>query len=197
MEKIMKLAKIFNVCLIIMQVANIIVMVLLSAMFIFNSLLFKGGGSTLPSVSCTLGGIKLLFADFLPQKGNYVIEVLIPFLICVINIVLILFGISLFKKIIKPMREGTSPFVAGISKYINQLGIVVLSGYILKVVADYFTNLQTADTLRKVFPKTLITDITTRPDINISPIAIILLVFLIASIFKYGEKLQQESDETL
>lgn len=197
MDKIMGLAKKLNVLLVIMQVATIAMLVITYLVLMFEWRLFKDVGSGFTGDFLSIGGINFSFAKPLPQDGNFVLGIMIPFVVTTIDIIIVLIGISIFKKIIRPMREGISPFVAGISKYINQLGIVILVGYIVKLSANYYTNLQTVSVLKKVIPKTVVTEITTKPDINLFPIAIILLVFLIASIFKYGEKLQQESDEML
>lgn len=107
-------------------------------------------------------------------------------------------GIKELRLIIAPMKEG-HPFEEGISKRLKRLGWLVLIGGGLSELA-----LMTSRSLQmqlipldKLFNTAYISSVHSNHVYGLSFLLIALLLFFLGYIFRYGEELQKESDETL
>ena len=108
------------------------------------------------------------------------------------------YGIRLIRQLLRSMKEGR-PFDNNASKTIQHLAWVVLTGGIVNAVirmiamgieirAIYFSTL---------FHSAAITGYNIDYTLDIGFIVTALILFLLSYIFRYGEELQRESDETL
>lgn len=107
------------------------------------------------------------------------------------------YGVRMFRKVLEPMKTGR-PFDSFSSKNIRKLGVFVIIGgiavNICKFIAGYM-EYSLCD-INKVFNTEVVS---ISPDFNFEFgfIIIACVLFLLAHVFSYGEKLQTESDETL
>ena len=147
----------------------------------------------------TLGNISVILKDtgeteLSAIKGS--LEMLmIPALII---IVVCWYGIRMFRKVLKPMKEGT-PFEKSSSKNIRKLGVFVIIGGILINICNTIASALEYKLCRMndVFNMDVISSINVNYDFDIAFIFVALVIFLLAHVFSYGEALQVESDETL
>ncbi len=116
----------------------------------------------------------------------------------IITSAVIWYGLKVLRNIISPMKQGL-PFTEGISAQMKKLAAVTLIGgaalEITKALEAYFEF--AAYDWTAVFDTSRITDIAYGYEMNGAFIVIALILFFLAYIFKYGEQLQKESDETL
>lgn len=103
-----------------------------------------------------------------------------------------------FREIIAPMKEGR-PFETGISEKIRKLGwTILIAGSIsegCRILANVFELM--AYDLRFITSQSAVASITYNYSINLWFVIAALLLFFTSYIFRYGEILQIESDETL
>jgi len=123
---------------------------------------------------------------------------IIIFLIAIIMLMVGWYGIRLLRMVLAPMKEG-KPFETGIPTNIRRLAWVTLigggTGEICKLIGS--TSAIKAYDLSLIFSNTSIANITINYIFGCGFIVIAVVLFLLSYIFRYGESLQQESDETL
>lgn len=100
------------------------------------------------------------------------------------------FCIFMVRKILKPMKEG-NPFDGTTSKNTFILGRCVSGGYIAAFAISKLMFFLTASVLPEYLQPNMV------QNIDLTGLIPILLIFLIGYIFKYGEELQMQVDETL
>lgn len=102
--------------------------------------------------------------------------------------VILMIGIKLVRRIMVPMKEGR-PFEEGISEVIKKFGHFVLAATIIGTFIHFL--LDTAFIAMGAEPEPL--------PVSISGEGIFaaLVIYLISYIFRYGEELQKQADETL
>lgn len=116
-----------------------------------------------------------------------------------IGMIVVLVGIKMLREIIAPMKEG-GPFVEGISLKMRNFGIFTLVagvvGNILELVMWHIAQriLFSAVTVPEIYAQDL--RMNYEYVIDGSYIVFALFIFLLSYIFKYGEELQKQSDET-
>ena len=102
------------------------------------------------------------------------------------------------REILVPMKEGR-PFASGISERIRRLAFTVLIGggiaEICRAVGSVF-ELKAYD-LDKIFANPALANISYRYDISLWFVVVALILLFLSFVFRYGEELQRESDETL
>lgn len=116
---------------------------------------------------------------------------------CITTLIYI-YGIVVFRRIIKPMKEGR-PFNTGSGKKIKKLGYVVIAGGLINSLLDFFNSIFFARAIdfHALFSNPDIVAVNINSNLNLTFIAIAAIILLVSYIFEYGEALQQESDETL
>lgn len=116
-----------------------------------------------------------------------------------IGMIVVLVGIKMLREIIAPMKDG-GPFVEGISLKMRNFGIFTLVagvvGNILELVMWHIAQriLFSAVTVPEIYAQDL--RMNYEYVIDGSYIVFALFIFLLSYIFKYGEELQKQSDET-
>ena len=106
--------------------------------------------------------------------------------------------LHLLHKIFAPMAE-TMPFDGSVSVNLRKLGwlslIAVIAYFMLGGLAAML-ELRMYD-LHQLFAADLVTNVSLQHSTNFSMLLIPAMVFLLSYVFKYGEELQKQSDETL
>lgn len=108
------------------------------------------------------------------------------------------FGILILRSILRPMKEG-KPFDTAVSVNLRKLGVLIfiggVSAYVLKTgLSSLFYRAFDVGTILN--PET-VTGYKMVYSFDLMWLIAGLLVFLLSYVFKYGEELQKQSDETL
>ena len=107
-------------------------------------------------------------------------------------------GLHLLHKIFAPMVEA-KPFDGSVSANLKKLGwlslIAVITYFMLGGLAAML-ELRMYD-LNQLFASDLVTNVSLQQSVNFSMLLIPAVIFLLSYVFKYGEELQKQSDETL
>ncbi len=196
MDKIIKTSKtICAVLKVLFWVAAAISVASLIAIVVV--LFFKGDTITFDGVSVILGNYSLLLDQ------EYSLNQFTP-LLCITFANIALFGvlscytIRILLTMFKPMSQG-KPFSAAISSALKKLAYVVLIFGIIEIILKITTNLAFYDAVD--IPSLFNADRVKACSISLvsdgSFIVWFFILRLFSYIFKYGEALQQLSDETL
>ncbi|MDE5679731.1 MAG: DUF2975 domain-containing protein [Lachnospiraceae bacterium] len=115
-----------------------------------------------------------------------------------ISLAICVYGIRLIRKVLEPMKEGR-PFDKGISETIKKLAWVALIGGAIIQVCGSITKIAEikAYDFSAFFAETVVTGLSFNGMIDCSFVVTACVLFLLSYVFRYGEELQQESDETL
>lgn len=107
--------------------------------------------------------------------------------------------LTVLRRILEPMKEGR-PFETDVSDNIRRLATAVLAGGILSYAAQtasgFFFRPQ-YDALRELFKEGVVDHITVTYSFSLNFVFAALVLYLLSYIFRYGEELQRQSDETL
>lgn len=115
-----------------------------------------------------------------------------------IDIILTCIGIRVVRKILKPMKEGR-PFETRVSDSLRTLARIVLFGSIAIFVLKTLSNiliLQSVD-FSQFFNQDVVSGMTVKVNFDLSNLLFAGVLYLLSYVFRYGEELQRESDETL
>ena len=106
--------------------------------------------------------------------------------------------IRAIRKILAPMKEGL-PFQDTISKNLMTLGWLVIVDGVLSLVLEFFSShiIFSMYDMKALFLSEKITSVTTSYQFNLTFVLYALVLMGLACIFRYGQELQQLSDETL
>lgn len=197
--KIMRTASVVDTILKILQgllVAGFIVcLIFIPLMAIFGEKMVASA-STLD-----LGVIKLQLAggstDYLNMSS---FKLCIIGMLAVVAVILAVgwYFIRVLRRILVPMKEGR-PFEAGVSQKINKLGWIALIGGAFTQAAGCAASileLKSYD-LDAIFSSEAIKSYNFNFSIGLGFVIVALVLFFLSFVFRSGEKLQQESDETL
>ena len=174
--------------------------VIVSAIFIPLTLIL-GRKIVADASSLELGVVTLKLAGdasaFL-DEGNLKVSI-VCVLICLILIsAAAWYCIRVLREILIPMKEGR-PFARGISAKIRKLAWTVLIGGGVAemggVLAEVFET--RAYHLERLLNMDRIASVAYHFDVDLWFLAVALVLFFLSFIFRYGEELQREADETL
>ena len=115
-----------------------------------------------------------------------------------VTIAVVWYGLKIAKDILRPMREG-NPFTVSVSKKIRSLARLELIGGILTIALQSISSYQMASDLDvlALFREGVVDHIRITSSFDVNFIFIAFILYLLSYVFKYGEELQQLSDETL
>lgn len=121
--------------------------------------------------------------------GSFIVAVLLVFTCLAIRIV---------RNILEPMSKG-KPFSDTVSKNLHKLAVVsLLAGAFYEIsLMLHMTLTYNSFHLEKMFNSELVSSFTLKYNINFWFILVFVILQLMSYVFKYGEELQQLSDETL
>lgn len=147
----------------------------------------------------TLGSVKLGIVPELAPSVTYTnIRFYAGMLMVFLLTFLMLYGVKIARKILKPMKEGL-PFDESISKNLKNLGTLTLIGgglwSITKLVID--TTTFKAYHISELFRPEIVTSVELSASLDTTFLLIAAVFFLLSYIFQYGAELQKLSDETL
>ncbi len=197
--KFMKTTRIVDRILGILQVLVIIVGIAAAVLIpivlmIQDTTFFSVTEIDLGNASLTLSEAADQYVDFALVKRSVFVMFASGIIICPIYY----YGIGLIRNVLEPMKEG-QPFLAGVSDNIRKLAWVVLVGGLLDEgfsMIGYAVDVAAYD-LTKLFDGSVVTGLTLNHTISANFLLTAVLLFLLSYVFRYGEQLQKESDETL
>lgn len=203
MEKLKKLSKVMNVVfkLVLLYAVVQFVMRLVNLGTNQIALLMEHQGADVVKLSCfDIGDFKLHFLKEQKMETKYFIEgIILEFSAAVLSLVEHVFLVYIFGKLLKPMTQGL-PYDGTVSKTLRAFGV----GYILMGVAEnvisYFQTARASHMLKefkRIFLPVTLTDTEVQFSINVGFLFIGVMIFLFSFVFRYGEDLQVQADETL
>lgn len=210
MEKLKKTAVVIDT---ILKVVSIIVIVGMVILLISDVLLLAIGPMNIENGDLTyrIGGVNIHLADgvdnetieeygldsFALSGYQFVKSFLMASAGGIVGMAVVLVGIKMLREIIAPMKVG-GPFVEGISLKMRNFGIFVLIAGVIGGAVQFAMSMVVQEIYNSVMVQEYITrDVMVENVIDGSFIVFALFIFLLSYIFKYGEELQKQSDETL
>lgn len=195
-NKIQKSAKTIDIILKVCFWASIAMSVL--CVVIFAIMLMGVSDGAAPSM-LTLGSVTLDLADeYLPNKGMTNLFTISSIVTLVLGVITLCIGIKIVRNILKPMREGTF-FSGEISKNVKNLGtFIIVAGSVWSIVPVIFESIiLNMYPVKELFAEGAVTGMTVEYHFDLTFIVVAMVVYLLAAIFRYGEELQKQADETL
>ncbi len=200
MEKLMKTSKtvdtILKVVYKILQVGGIIIFVGVGICLIAGAL-----GQLPPAelTSVSFGDVELIFAE--PQivdNSFMAIEMGTTLVMALIAIAVTCYLIKVLRKVLVPMTAG-QPFDGTVSTNIKKLGItIIVSGIIIDLIEVIGSNLAFyMYDISELFLSENIGKVMINGEIGLGNVLVGVLVIMLSYVFRYGEQLQQQADETL
>ncbi len=181
------LAKIASVCCIVSGVAIVIAAVLLYAF---------GNASAVDFTGLTLGQFTFALADSSTEvvRSVFLCEMLPALVILIFGYIII----RIICRILAPMKEG-QPFDTSVSANLRKLCWLTLAGGALSQVLTAVCTalLYSRHDLGNLFLNEHITHVTLDVKMDLTFVVLALIWYMLSCIFRYGEVLQQQSDETL
>lgn len=137
------------------------------------------------------------FRDFL-DMGSIKLSIIVMLVSALITCAVAWYCLKKLREIMVPMKDGR-PFEAGVGSQIRRLAFTVLIGggiaEVCRTVANAF-EVKAYD-LSKLFNPDVVKGISFDYDISLWFVVVALVLLFVSYIFRYGEDLQRESDETL
>lgn len=158
-----------------------------------------GDKAMIEASSLTLGPATFNLAEGFRPDAKYasgLIFSMIP--VMALGVATVIIGLNIIRSILAPMKEGV-PFDGTMSKNIRKLGwFSLISGGVWSIITIIFESLMlVVYDFEKIFIGDAITDIVIESDISLDFIIVAAVIFLLSYVFRYGEALQQQADETL
>ncbi len=198
-EKLIKTAKTSYTIVNILQkfmIAAIVLIVLAAAVIVFAS----NAGAPIVYNSLNIGNISLELSDSYSQNyiGNP--RMLAVLLSAAASAAVLYYGFSVLKTILRPMKEGR-PFDTSVSSGIRKLGYTVLFGGLIQQFTEFLTDRlflsSNLEMIQNLFKEGAVQHIQINSSFSLDFVFAALLLFLLSYVFRYGEELQEQSDETL
>ena len=148
-----------------------------------------------------LGGLNIVLAgdyhNYLDLSGIKM-SIIIVLITAIISCAVAWLCLRKIRDILSPMKEGR-PFEEGISKNIRQLALIILVGGGIAEAGGAIGQVFTikAYNLATLFNNAAIDHATYDYNFSLWFIIVALILFFLSYVFRYGEELQKESDETL
>jgi len=200
MEKLMKTSKtvdtILKVVYKIMQVAGVILLVSIG-ICIIAQFVDKLPMAELTSVS--VSDVELIFKEpIMIESSKAVIEMVATLAVALLVIGITCYMIKLLRKVLAPMIVG-QPFDGTVSKNIKKLGIaVIVNGLAIDIAESVMSSLAFyMYDIADLILSDNINKIMVNSEISLDSVLVGVLVIMLSYVFRYGEQLQQQADETL
>ena len=145
-----------------------------------------------------LDTIKLQLNRSIPVSGTLKSAVSVILLLAVICCGVIAYGLQLLRNILAPMKDG-NPFNNAVSLNLRKLGwLTVIGSVVYSVISAISLHfISGLYDLTALFKEGSIDAITVNYHYDVTFLIVAALLFLLSYIFRYGEELQRQSDETL
>ena len=200
MEKLMKTSKtVDNILMIaykLMQVAGIILLVSIG-ICIIAQFVDKLPMAELTSVS--VSDVELTFKEpMLIDSSKAVIEMVVTLVVALLVIGITCYMIQLLRKVLAPMIVG-QPFDGTVSKNIKKLGIaVIVNGLAIDIAESVMSSMAFyMYDIAELILSDNISKIMVNSELSLDSVLVGVLVIMLSHVFRYGEQLQQQADETL
>lgn len=197
MEKISKISatvdKILKICYWLFIIASSIV-VLAFGIFSITNIPIEG------TWTLGLGNVDLELAEHVVENTQIIrVEMISTIIFMIILATFTCYGIKLLRNILAPMIK-KQPFVGTVSGNLKKLGWVLISGSIVFGITQCVMTkiIYSVFDITSLFISDNVVDITVNYQIaDVKAILTGVLLLLLSHVFCYGEKLQQQDDETL
>lgn len=200
MEKLVKTARVLDVFL---KIAGVFTLVIAIILVVFDMLLltFSACGTLGVEdgviIGATVGGARLTLASGVEgDVYEFVKTYTMMSVSAVVMLIIAYIGIRMFRKILVPMKEG-APFAEGISRQVWRFGIFTLIAGIAGSIVQFALSFAVGAMFDALSESGSLTVDTEYYGIDGGFILIAAIVLMLSYIFKYGEELQKQSDETL
>lgn len=201
MEKLIRTSHILDKLFKVIRCIDIVIGIICIPLLIISFVLPENFYTDMADAANTLiwlDTIKLQLNQSLPLSGTLKAAVSAALILAVVGCGIIAFGLQLLRNILTPMKEG-KPFDNTVSTNLRKLGWLTVIGSIAYSVIStlslhFISNLYDLTTL---FIDGSVDGIMVNYRYNIAFLIVAALLFLLSYIFRYGEELQQQSDETL
>ena len=201
MEKLIKksciLDKLFKVISCITIVVGVICIPLLIVSFILPESWYADMADTANTL-IWMDTIKLQLNRSVPVSGTLKPAVSVMLLLAIIGCGVIAYGLQLLRNILAPMKDG-DPFNNAVSLNLRKLGwLTVIGSVVYSVISAVSLHfISGLYDLTALFKEGSVDGITVSYHYNAAFLIVAALLFLLSYIFRYGEELQRQSDETL
>lgn len=174
--------------------------VIVCAIFIPLTLIF-GQKVVANADSVSMGGVQLhLIGDpaVYLDLANLKFSIVAMLVAAIFTLAASWYCLRVLRRILVPMKEG-QPFAKGISGQVRKLGWTVLvAGGIAEISRAVGAVLEMrAYQVETLMDSSVVADVTANYQISLWFVVTALILFFLSYVFRYGEALQQESDETL
>lgn len=139
-----------------------------------------------------------LSSDFAIVEGVGQTYFILSLIVGVLAVPVFYLMIRFIRNILKPMIE-KEPFHETLAVNLRRLAWLVIASGVIQEVYEYINYIFIAQNvdLKTLFINENITSITINYTFNVDFIIFAIVLFLLSHVFKYGQELQQLSDETL
>lgn len=150
--------------------------------------------------SISLGPLKLMLKDdfTLLNKSTWKISTVMGLVFGTMTLIVVVYAIRLIRKLLEPMKEGR-PFHTGVSAMIKRLAwVTLIGGAVVRVcqTAAEIAEIKACE-FTLLFNENVFTAYSFNYMIDLNFIVTACVLFFLSYVFRYGEELQRESDETL
>ena len=151
--------------------------------------------------SLSLGAVKLELSGAMENYLDFA-NIKVSIIVMLIGTILVSaatwYGLKVLREILSPMKEGM-PFAAGISDKIRKLAWTVLIGGGVAEVGKLISEVSTAQAyqIERLVNPELVESFTYNCSLDLWFVVAALILFFLSYVFRSGEALQKEADETL
>lgn len=198
MEKISKIAKnldlfaktAYGICAAFVWVSAVFAVLL----GIFGEKMVAPGGT----MSLELGSFSFEFAENSMPFAVIQSRMVLGLIFAALLLVFVCYVLRVVRKILQPMAEGL-PFSTTVSAHLKKLSFITLIGggvlSVVRVVGE--TLIYHLYDLEALFVSDKIAAVTVSGTLDMTFLLFFAVLYLLSYVFRYGEALQKQSDETL
>lgn len=148
----------------------------------------------LGAVDLNLAGDTLAYMDLPHIK----VSIIVMLLGGIVGAAAIWYCLRVLRQILSPMKDGT-PFASGIAAQVRKLGWTVLIGGVVAEIGRAVAHLFEirAYHLEQLLDPNAVSSISYNYSVSLWFVVTALILFFLSYVFRYGEELQREADETL
>ena len=201
MEKLIRTSRILDNLFKVLRYITIVVGIICIPLLIISFILPESWYTDIAGTAGTsiwLDTIKLQLNRSVPVSGTLKAAVSAVLVLADVGCGIIAYGLQLLRNILAPIKDG-NPFNSTVSRSLRTLGWLTLTGSvaysIISAISLHFIS--GLYDLTALFKEGSVDGIMVNYRYNIAFLVVAALLFLLSYIFRYGEELQRQSDETL
>lgn len=203
MEKLKKISKVMNVVFKLILLISVVQFILFLVDLGTNQvalLMENPGADFIKLFDIDTGNFEWHFLREQEMETKYFIKgIILEFLAAASDLVVNVFLAYTFGKILKPMTQG-QPYDGTVSRALRKLGVACILIGIVGNVISYLQVTRAISTLREIkqiFLTVTVTGIDAGFSIQLGYLFIGVMALVFSLVFRYGEELQVQVDETL